>query len=43
MKLRYKVRALRDLEAIHRYISQFDIVAAGAVVRRIERSITIGC
>jgi plasmid stabilization system protein ParE len=39
MKLRYKVRALRDLEAIHAYISQFDLVAAGAVVSRIERSI----
>jgi addiction module RelE/StbE family toxin len=39
MKLRYKVRALRDLEEIHSYISQFDTVAAGAVVRRIERSI----
>jgi addiction module RelE/StbE family toxin len=39
MKLRYKVRALRDLEEIHGYISQFDTVAAAAVVRRIERSI----
>jgi plasmid stabilization system protein ParE len=39
MKLRYKVRALRDLEGIHGYISQFDPVAAGAVVSRIERSI----
>ena len=39
MKLRYKVRALRDLEAIHGFISQSDPVAAGGVVRRIERSI----
>jgi plasmid stabilization system protein ParE len=39
MKLRYKVRALRDLEGIHGYISQFDPVAAAGVVRRIERSI----
>jgi addiction module RelE/StbE family toxin len=39
MKLRYKVRALRDLEKIHGYISQSDTVAAGAVVRRIERSL----
>jgi addiction module RelE/StbE family toxin len=39
MKLRFKARALRDLEEIHRYISQFDSVAAKAVVRRIEHSI----
>jgi toxin ParE1/3/4 len=39
MKIRYKVRALRDLETIHQYISQFDPQAASGVVRRIERAI----
>jgi toxin ParE1/3/4 len=40
MKLRYKARALRDLEGIHEYISEFDPEAAKAVVRRIQRSIS---
>jgi toxin ParE1/3/4 len=39
MRLRYKSRALRDIEGIHQYISQFDPEAAKSVVRRIERSI----
>ena len=39
MRVRYKARALRDLEAIHRHISQFDAVAAKTVVRRIGHSI----
>lgn len=39
MKIRYKARALRDLEGIHGYISQFDPAAASALVGRIERSI----
>jgi plasmid stabilization system protein ParE len=40
MKVRYKARALRDLEGILEYISQFDRQAAIGVVRRIERSIS---
>jgi toxin ParE1/3/4 len=40
VKLRYKVRALRDLEGIHGYIAQFDAAAAKTVIQRIERSIT---
>lgn len=39
MRVRYKARALHDLEAIHRYISQFDAVAAKTVIRRIGHSI----
>jgi toxin ParE1/3/4 len=39
MRLRYKSGALRDLERIHTYISQFDAVAAKSVLLRIERSI----
>ena len=39
MRLRYKARALRDLERIHSYISQFDPAAAKTVILRIERSI----
>jgi hypothetical protein len=38
MKLRYKVRALRDIEAIHDYIEQYDALAAKRVVGRIEGS-----
>jgi len=40
MKLRYKARALRDIEAIHKYIAQHDPEAAKRVVRRIEHSIS---
>jgi plasmid stabilization system protein ParE len=40
MRLRYKARALRDLEAIHTYICRFDPETAKGVVRRIERSIS---
>jgi addiction module RelE/StbE family toxin len=40
MKLRYKVRALRDLEGIHGHISQFDSAAAKTVIQRIERSVS---
>jgi toxin ParE1/3/4 len=39
MKLRYKKRALADIEAIHRYIVGYDKRAAEGVVQRIERSI----
>jgi plasmid stabilization system protein ParE len=39
MKLRYKKRALADIEAIHKYITDYDRQAANGVVRRIERSI----
>jgi toxin ParE1/3/4 len=39
MKLRYKKRAPADIEAIHRYISIHDRLAARGVVQRIERSI----
>ena len=40
MILRYKARALKDIEAIHNYIDQFDPEAAKRVVRRIEHSIS---
>jgi toxin ParE1/3/4 len=36
MRIRYKVRALRDIERIHGYIAEYDTVAAKRVVRRIE-------
>jgi plasmid stabilization system protein ParE len=39
MKLRYKKRALADIEAIHRYIAIYDRLAAKGVVQWIERSI----
>jgi toxin ParE1/3/4 len=39
MKLRYKKRALADIESIHKYISAYDRQAANGVVSRIERSI----
>lgn len=39
MKLRYKARALRHIEAIHGYIANHDPRAAARVVRRIEHSI----
>jgi toxin ParE1/3/4 len=39
MKLRYKRRALADIEAIHRYMTVHDRLAAKGVVQRIERSI----
>lgn len=37
--IRYKKRALGDIEGIHDYIAQFDLVAAKRVVERIEHSI----
>jgi toxin ParE1/3/4 len=37
--IRYKKRALGDIEGIHDYIAQFDPVAAKRVVERIEHSI----
>jgi len=37
--IRYKKRALGDIEEIHDYIAQFDPVAAKRVVERIEHSI----
>jgi plasmid stabilization system protein ParE len=37
--IRYKKRALGDIEGIHDYIVQFDPVAAKRVVERIEHSI----
>ena len=40
MNLRYKARALRDIEAIHNYIAQHDAEVAKRVVRRIEHSIS---
>jgi toxin ParE1/3/4 len=40
MSLRYKARALRDIEAIHNYIAKDDLLAAKRVVARIERSIS---
>jgi toxin ParE1/3/4 len=40
MRLRYKARALKDVERIHGYISQFDPQAAKRVVARIEHSIS---
>jgi plasmid stabilization system protein ParE len=39
MRLRYKARALRHIEAIHGYIAKHDPGAAARVVRRIEQSI----
>jgi addiction module RelE/StbE family toxin len=39
MIVRYKARALSDLEAIHNYIAQENPVAAKGVVRRIVRAI----
>ena len=39
MSVRYKKRALDDIEQIHRYIAEFDPVAAKRVVQRIEHSI----
>jgi toxin ParE1/3/4 len=39
MRIRYKARALRHIEAIHDYITKDDPVAAARVVRRIEYSI----
>jgi addiction module RelE/StbE family toxin len=36
MKIRYKARALRDIERIHDYIAEYDAAAAKRVVRRIE-------
>jgi plasmid stabilization system protein ParE len=39
MKLRYKARTLRHIEAIHDYIAKHDPAAAARVVKRIEYSI----
>jgi toxin ParE1/3/4 len=39
VKLRWDVRALKDLEAIHSYIASDDPKAADRVVQRIEDSI----
>jgi plasmid stabilization system protein ParE len=39
MILRYKRRALRDLEGIHDYISQFDAAAAKRVIAHIQHSV----
>lgn len=39
MILRYKRRALRDIEKIHDFIAQHDADAAKRVVRRIQHSI----
>ena len=39
MIVRYKKRALDDIEQIHRYIAEFDPAAATRVVQRIEYSI----
>jgi plasmid stabilization system protein ParE len=39
MRVRYKARALRHIEAIHSYIAKGDPGAAARVVRRIEHSI----
>jgi toxin ParE1/3/4 len=39
MRLRYKRRALADIESIHRYIANHDRLAAEGVIQRIERSI----
>ena len=39
MRLQYKARALRHIEAIHGYIARHDPAAAARVVRRIEYSI----
>jgi addiction module RelE/StbE family toxin len=40
MNLRYKVRALKDIEAIHSYIARQDSLAAKRVVARIKHSIS---
>jgi toxin ParE1/3/4 len=40
MRLRYKQRALRHIEAIHGYVAKHDPIAAARVVRRIEHSIS---
>jgi plasmid stabilization system protein ParE len=39
MKIRYKRRALEDLESIHSYIAKFDQEAAKRVIGRIQRVI----
>lgn len=39
MTVRYKKRALGDIENIHSYISKFDPAAASRVVERIEHAI----
>jgi plasmid stabilization system protein ParE len=39
MKLRYRKRALADIEAIYDYISPHDQKAAKGVVKRIEQAI----
>jgi toxin ParE1/3/4 len=39
MIVRYKKRALGDIEQIHRYIAGFDPAAAKRVVQRIENAI----
>jgi toxin ParE1/3/4 len=40
MKLRYKARALKQIEGIHDYIAKRDAAAAARVIRRIEHSIS---
>jgi toxin ParE1/3/4 len=40
MRLRYKARALRHIEAIHGYIAKHDPGAAARVVKRIEYSVS---
>jgi toxin ParE1/3/4 len=40
MTVRYKKRALRDIERIHGYIAEFDPGAAKRVVERIAHSIS---
>lgn len=40
MKIRYKARALRDIERIHDYIAEHDAAAAKRVIRRIETVIS---
>jgi addiction module RelE/StbE family toxin len=40
MIIRYKRRALCDIERIHDYIAEHDALAAKSVVRRIEHSIS---
>jgi toxin ParE1/3/4 len=40
MKLRYKARALRDIERIHDYIAEYDAAAAKRVARRSEAVIS---
>jgi toxin ParE1/3/4 len=39
MTIRYDARALKDIEAIHRYIAQDDPIAAVRVVSRIEHAV----